>query len=115
MYLLRNNKIIHISLDEDCINNKITAIKSVEQLHKESLASTINDSIVKDKIFTLGFEHAGKTGTKDGYLFRITQSQYSDNSGLKGGMGVHTSKGEAIKRALELGYKVFNGDIEITL
>ncbi len=106
MYLLRDNKIIIVDVSEDAINN-IKSIKTVEELKKEYNSS----SIVKDKISTLTYYR----GNKSGWVFEITQSQFTDDSGIGHGNGIHETKGDAIMVQLRSGYKVYINDKEITL
>lgn len=117
MLILKDNKLQWIDVSEDASDKEtgIYAIKTVdillkeqEELNKNSfMKSTITYS--KDKISKLAYSH--KFG---GWIFTVTQSEFSDDSGLGSGNGIHETKGVAISAQLKSGYKVFNGNIEIT-
>ncbi len=111
MYLLKDNKIINVDTSEDRSQPAITAIKTVEQLKEEHARINMSDAIKKDQIYTLNWIDDYGKGE---FCFKMTQSPYDDNSGLKNGHGVHRTKGRAIMNMLENGFRVFNGDVEIT-
>jgi hypothetical protein len=114
MTLLRDNKLITVDTSEDK-DNTIIAIKSLDYL----LANEkYHDKAVSDKIYTLRWEENNRTFTSapDHYIFRCSQSCWADGSGMNGGYtGMQLTKGDAIKLMLKDGFRVYNGDIEITL
>lgn len=112
MKLLRNNKIIDVDIHED--RSFIIGIKSLEMLKaKWPNTPSVRDSYIKDEIVTM--EYINEREDSKPYVFRTTQSPYSDGSGLNHGYGTYKSKGEAIINLISNGFKVYNNGIEITL
>lgn len=95
MLLFRDNKIISIDDTEDDKSNII----AIEEKN--------TDSMIRDRIYKLFSE-------SEGYIFRVTQSPYADDSGLNGGIdGYHRTIASAILGAITYKKKVFNGNVEI--
>lgn len=99
MYLLKDNKIVNISLQEDK-TTEVLATKTREQLLEEYNKPEV---IVKDKIFKLNW--VDDTGRGE-LCFQVIQSEYLDNSGTGNGHGVFRTKGQAIMNMLENGFTV---------
>lgn len=100
MYLLKDNKLIHIETREDSMKD-ITILITLEQLqedHEEKFGRK-NEHYIGDKVYTLFAEH----GDRFGYCFRVTQSEYKDKSNMNNGLGFHDTIGDAIKSAMHKG------------
>jgi len=109
MLLLRNNKLFRINTSEDLIrDNDFKAIKTLEMLKAEN-----NRHAIRDTVYVMVSDTDSKD--RETYNFRRIQSPYSDNSGLNQGLvGSCETRGKAVYEAIRYGYKVYNGDIEIT-
>lgn len=107
MLLLQNNKLVYVDMFEDT-KSTIIAVKSLDELKNEDTSSYH----VKDIEYTLGLP---KYPVAEGiYLFKMTKSPYNDGSGIGNGYnGVHQTKGEAISKMLEDGFRVYQNGIEI--
>ena len=109
MLLLQNNKLIYVDTSED-IKSTITAVKSLEELNKEKYGYLY----IKDVEYTLGSPRYPDAERK--YLFKMTKSPYKDDSGIGDGFnGAHQTKGQAISKMLEDGFRVYQDGIEILL
>lgn len=107
MILLQNNKLVYVDTSED-IKSTITAVKSLEELNKEKHSHYH----VKDVEYTLGFTEYFDAERK--YLFKMTKSPYKDDSGIGYGFnGAHQTKGQAISKMLEDGFRVYQDGVEI--
>lgn len=109
MYLLRNNKLEQVSLSEDdyCGHNTAVLTKETSAERRAAESKTPHD-MVRDKIYTMEYTD-GK-----GYIFRVTQSPWSDNSGMSNGLDVyHRSIGDCVYSAMKYGYTVYNKDQQI--
>ena len=107
MILLKDNKLIYVDTSEDTVST-IIAVKSLEELNKEKH----NSFYTKDIEYTLGsprYPDAERI-----YLFRMSKSPYKDDSGIGDGFnGAHQTKGQAISKMLEDGFRVYQDGIEI--
>ncbi len=100
MYLLKNNKLVKFDTTEDKPHG-IKAIKTIEIPSTIIITKQVNDMVtVSTKQYKLKNEI-------DGYIFR------NDNNEQLGGYNI--TIGDAVKMALNLKYRVYNDDVEITL
>ena len=105
MLLLRNNKIVNIDVSEDMFkDNDFKAIRTLEMLKADG-----NRHASKDEIYEMCVDSSGN------FNFKCIQSCYSDDSSLGKYITSRATKGELVHSTIGYGYKVFNGEIEITL
>ena len=108
MILLKDNKLIYVDTSEDT-ESTIIAVKSLEELKKEKH----NSFYTKDVEYTLGLPRYPDAERM--YLFKMTKSPYKDDSGSGDGFtGAHQTKGQAISKMLEDGFRVYQDGVEIS-
>lgn len=96
MKLFRHNELINVDMAEDDPRN----IRAVQP---------INDTMIRDRIYELKHE-------REGYIFRVTQSPWEDNSGIGYGLNGHYSTiGDAISSALRSDKAVWKDETRIFL
>ena len=107
MLILQNNKLVYVDMSEDT-KSTIIAVKSLEELKKEKH----NPFYTKDVEYTLGLPRYPDAERM--YLFKMTKSPYKDDSGIGDGFnGAHQTKGQAISKMLEDGFRVYQDEVEI--
>lgn len=103
MRIYQNGKIIRINTQEDNYIN----IKAIMPLNKLD-----SKYAVKDEIYKMVFHDNNYSAYK--YNFKVIQSQYSDDSSLDNYYMNFDTVAEGILRMLNDGFKVFDGNIELT-
>ena len=109
MLLLKQGKIVQVDTSESGLsNNPIIAVRTL----KEYNTPHPNSRHIGDEEYTLGYSKYLDGGKI--HLFKMSKSPYSDNSGIGDGFnGAHETKGEAIARMQQDGFKVYQGGVEI--
>lgn len=112
MLLLKQGKIVQVDTSESGLSNDpIIAIRTLEEYNKQHPQKHYR---VGDEEYTLGYSKYPDGGKI--HLFKMSKSPYFDNSGIGDGFGfngAHESKGEAIARMQQEGFKVYQGGVEI--
>ena len=113
MILIRDNKLVRIDTSEVSLDkSNFIAKKTLEMLKEEyskgTYFKTLCESVVRDEIYKMICQDDGK------YNFICIQSCWKDDSSLKTFITQGKTKGELILATINYGYKVFNGDVEIT-
>lgn len=107
MLLLQDNQLVYVDMSEDT-KSTIIAVKSLDELKNENTRSYY----VKDVEYTLGLPKY--PDAERIYLFKMTKSPYRDDSGIGDGYnGAHQTKGQAISKMLEDGFRVYQNGVEI--